>query len=82
MVMANWMFSKLIRPDYGKDEFYMRLMEECIRRWHTLNAVSARAKSFGHFGRSFFISILRRNGARSCFTTRVCSCCAKTRSLR
>lgn len=37
---ASTDISKLIRPDYGKDEFYMRLMEECIRRWHTLNAVS------------------------------------------
>jgi glycine/D-amino acid oxidase-like deaminating enzyme len=29
--------SKVIRMDYGADEFYMQLMEECLERWRTWN---------------------------------------------
>lgn len=29
--------SKVIRMDYGADEFYMRLMEECLEKWRAWN---------------------------------------------
>jgi len=34
--------SKVIRPDYGPDVFYARLMRKCIDRWHEWNAAARR----------------------------------------